>query len=177
MPVPEVVTDRLLLGAWTPERVEALAGLQADPEIMRFIGAGPVDAARTAELTAEWSEQWERDGFSVWAACDRETGACIGRTGVTRHPYWEDPEVGWLLAKPFWGKGIATEGGLASLRFGFETAGLERIISVCRPENHRSERVMRSLGMVHDREDVHTRLGVAVRIYAIERAGWSAARS
>jgi RimJ/RimL family protein N-acetyltransferase len=172
MPVPEVLTERLHLRAWDPDRTADLAVLQADPEVMRFIGAGPVDSTRTDELVAEWTARWERDGYSVWATCDRATGACIGRTGVTRHPYWEDPEVGWLLARPFWGRGLATEGGLASLRFGFETVGLDRIISVCRPENHASERVMRKLGMTHARDDVHPRLGVTVRIYAIERECW-----
>jgi RimJ/RimL family protein N-acetyltransferase len=172
VPVPEVLTERLHLRSWDPERTAALAVLQADPEVMRFIGAGPVDARRTDELVAEWSDRWERDGFSVWAACDRATGACIGRTGVTRHPYWEDPEVGWLLARTYRGRGLATEGGIASLRFGFETVGLNRIISVCRPENQASERVMRKLGMAHDRDDVHPRLGVAVRVYAMDRERW-----
>jgi RimJ/RimL family protein N-acetyltransferase len=172
MPVPEIRTERLLLAGWTPERTAALAVLQGDPEIMRFIGAGPVPPERTDELVAGWNEQWERDGHSLWAVCDAATGECIGRAGVTRHPYWEDAEVGWLLAKPSWGRGLATEAGRASLRFGFERAGLARIISVCRPENAASECVMQNLGMVHDRDDVHPRLGVAVRIYGIDRERW-----
>ena len=174
MAIPEVLTPRLHLRAWDDERTTALAALQADAEIMRFIGAGPVDAERTAELVEEWTARWERDGFSLWAACDRTTGECIGRTGVTRHPYWESPEVGWLFAKRSWGRGLATEAGRASVRFGFEVVGLDRIISVCRPENQRSEHVMRKLGMVHDRDDVHPTLGVAVRVYAIEREAWGA---
>jgi len=170
--VPEIRTERLHLRGWTEERTAALADLHADPEIMRFIGAGPVTPERTAELVAEWTERWEREGFSLWAVCDPETGECIGRTGITRHPYWEHPEVGWLLAKPSWGRGLAREAGRASLRFGFEERGLDRILSVCRRENARSERVMRSIGMVHDRDDVHPTLGFAVRVYAIDRARW-----
>jgi RimJ/RimL family protein N-acetyltransferase len=173
--IPEIRTERLHLRAWNDERTSALAVLQADPEIMRFIGTGAVTPARTVELVAEWNARWERDGFSLWAVCDPATGECIGRAGVTRHPYWEQPEVGWLFARPSWGRGLATEAGRASLRFGFERAGLDRIHSVCRPENVRSERVMRTLGMSLDRDDVHPTLGVPVRVYAIDRATWEAA--
>lgn len=177
MPVPEVMTERLHLRAWNPERTAALAVLQADPEVMRYIGAGPVTAERTVELVDEWSARWEQDGFSVWAVCDRATGTCIGRAGVTRHPHWEIPEVGWLLARRSWGRGLATEGGRASMRFAFETIGLDRVISVCRPENHRSENVMRKLGMRHDRDTTHPKLGFPIRIYSIDRDLWLDARA
>jgi RimJ/RimL family protein N-acetyltransferase len=137
-----------------------------------YIGAGPVTPERTAELVEAWTKGWQRDGFSIWAACNRATGSCIGRIGVAMQSIWDEPEVGWLLSKPSWGRGLATEGGSASLRFAFESADLDRIISVCRPANHRSENVMRKLGMHHDRDATHPTLGFPVRIYAIDRARW-----
>ena len=139
---------------------------------MRYIGMGPVPRERTLRQVAGWTEQWRRLGFGIWAACDRETGGCIGRIGLSMRPVWDEPEVGWLLAKPFWGRGLATEGGTASLRFGFGRAGLDRIVSVCRPENERSQNVMRKIGMRHERDTVHPELGFPVRVFAVDRGRW-----
>jgi len=170
--VPEILTERLHLRAWNPERTAVLAELQADADLMRYIGTGGIGAEQTAEQVAGWMEQWRTNGHSVWAACDRTTGRCIGRVGVSRYPEVDDAEVGWLFGRPWQGRGLATEGARASLRFVFETVGLDRVISICRPENVASERIMRKLGMVYEREDVHWTLGFPLRIYAIARARW-----
>jgi len=55
--------------------------------------------------------------------------------------------MGWRLDRLFWGNGLATEGALASLRYGFEKLGLECIISITLPENVASQRVMEKAGL------------------------------
>ena len=55
------------------------------------------------------------------------------------------------LAQPYWGKGLATEGARAALRFGFETLGLDEIVSFTVPANKRSRAVMERLGMQEDK--------------------------
>ncbi|HIC80883.1 MAG TPA: N-acetyltransferase, partial [Kiloniellaceae bacterium] len=64
----------------------------------------------------------------------------------------QDPivEVGWRLAREYWGKGYATEGARACLRFGFEELGLKEIVSFTATTNLPSQRVMQRLGMTHD---------------------------
>ena len=67
-----------------------------------------------------------------WAAIEKATGRWVGRIGLDELPHWPGPhkiEVGWELHREFWGRGLATEGGRAGVRYGFETVGLERIIS------------------------------------------------
>jgi RimJ/RimL family protein N-acetyltransferase len=77
---------------------------------------------------------------------DRESGRFIGRIGLLRHVDWphEPVEVGWTLDRAFWGRGLATEGGAASLRLGFDVLGFERIISITEPDNAASRRSWRS---------------------------------
>jgi 3-dehydroquinate dehydratase/shikimate dehydrogenase len=62
-------------------------------------------------------------------------------------------EIGWRLAYDYWGKGYAVEGAKACLKYGFETLGLEEIVSFTAVQNVRSRRVMERIGMHHDPKD------------------------
>ena len=74
------------------------------------------------------------EGFGLWAVEEKASGAFIGRIGLMVHDDWPEgehkTEVGWMLDRPYWGRGLATEGALASVGYGFEELGLERIISI-----------------------------------------------
>ena len=61
--------------------------------------------------------------------------------------------MGWRLARDAWGHGYATEGGRAALAFGFESVGLDEIMSFTTVRNVRSRRVMERLGMARDPTD------------------------
>jgi len=56
-------------------------------------------------------------------------------------------EVGYRLAKRFWGMGLAPEAAQASLCYGFEELGLDRIVAVVHPENVASQRVLEKIGL------------------------------
>ncbi len=108
-------------------------------------------AANAGDQIAMWSRRWEDDGFAQWAACERTTGRLIGRIGLLRHHDWPlapDPvEVGWVLHRDFWGRGLATEGGRASIATWLEHLPDERLHSFTAPDNRRSRAVMERLGM------------------------------
>jgi len=103
-----------------------------------------------------------------------ESGTLLGRIGLLHHEDWpEDPEnveVGWLLDRAVWGRGLATEGALASLRYGFQDLRLERIISIAHPDNRASRRVMEKVGLVFSGEREWR--GGSVVWYSIERPAW-----
>ena len=93
----------------------------------------------------------------LFAAELRATGEFIGFIGLSK-PSFEAHftpcvEVGWRLAAEYWGRGLATEGARAALRFGFEGMRLAEIVSFTVPANIRSRRVMEKLGMSHDPAD------------------------
>jgi RimJ/RimL family protein N-acetyltransferase len=108
----------------------------------------------THEEAVENSERserlWRKYGFGPWAAIDKATGRWVGRVGLNLLEDWPGPdrwEVGWELDPDFWGRGFATEGGREGVEFGFEVAGLRRIISVTRADHTASRRVMEKCGL------------------------------
>ena len=74
-------------------------------------------------------------------------------------------EIGWWLAKAYWGRGLATEAARAVLRFGFESVGLTRIVAIAQPANRPSVHIMEKLGMSFERGLI--RSGVHVVLYSI----------
>jgi RimJ/RimL family protein N-acetyltransferase len=172
-----LTTSRLLLRHWREDDVPAMAVINADPEVMRWIGAGtPIDEDATAAGIARSEQHWETHGFGLFAVEIRATGRLAGFTGLNT-PYFLPEvlpavEIGWRLGRQFWGQGIATEAARAALDFGFADRGLDRIVSIHQVGNDASGRIMQKLRMQFDREitDGHER---RVRVYAINRDEFS----
>ena len=147
----EVESARLLLRPWTNAYEDDWARILAEPAVVRFISGGEPYTREEAFQNSRRSERlWTDHGFGPWAAISKATGRWIGRIGLNLLEDWPGParwEVGWELDPSFWGQGLATEGGREAVRYGFESAGLERIISVTVPEHAASRRVMEKLGL------------------------------
>jgi ribosomal-protein-alanine N-acetyltransferase len=96
-------------------------------------------------------------GHGLWALEVRATGEFVGFTGLAVPSFdahfTPAVEVGWRLARSAWGKGYATEAGLASIAFGLGDAGLDEIVSFTTAANVRSRAVMERIGMKHDPAD------------------------
>ena len=160
-----LTTSRLLLRRWREDDLPAMAAINADPEVMRWIGDGtPIDEDATAA---------ETHGFGLFAVEFRATGELAGFTGLNT-PYslpevLPAVEIGWRLGRRYWGQGIATEAARAALEFGFTDRELDRIVGIHQLGNDASGRIMQKLGMQLDREITDSR-GRRVRIYAINRS-------
>jgi RimJ/RimL family protein N-acetyltransferase len=129
------------------------------------------DVDETRSRIERFGRRWAEDGLSHWAAVDLESGRLIGEIGLMRHHDWPlEPspvEVGWVLDERYWGRGLATEGGRASLELWREHLTDERLISITAPANRRSRAVMERLGLTY-RGTAHWHGHDAVW-YAIER--------
>ena len=156
MKIPTVETERLRLRAWSDDDREPFAELNADPEVMRHMSRR-LDRAGSDAMIDRILEGWAAKGFGLWAVERRSDGRFIGFAGLSvpefDAPFMPAVEVGWRLAREAWGYGLATEGGRASLRYGFEDTGLEEIVSLTTVSNERSRRVMERLGMTRDADD------------------------
>src|SRR3954454_22617461 len=151
---PSVETDRLLLRPWrTGEDLDAIAALNADPAVMRWVAPNrPLRREETAAFLDRAVRHWDEHGFGLWAVVPREEGSpCIGLAGLAIPSFLPAilpaVEVGWRLAPAWWGRGLATEAARASVAFGFERLGLRSIVSVIDARNERSLRVAEKLGM------------------------------
>ena len=147
-----IQTDRLRLRPFTARDVAGYHNaILSDPAVMRFLPGGE---PRTIEQAEEWvgsfAEHHAAHGFAMWALLDRGHGELIGHCGLAYLPDAPQVELGYALARPFWGRGLTTEAARAALRFGFEEIGLEEIVAVYVPGNAASQRVMIKLGMLYD---------------------------
>ncbi|MFB6783440.1 GNAT family N-acetyltransferase [Streptomyces sp. NPDC056352] len=165
-------TPRLLLRRWREEDVAPLAAVNADPEVMRWIGDGSVrDEQQTRSGIEALEYEWEAQGFGLFAVEIRSTRELVGFTGLSIPDFLPEVlpavEVGWRLGRAHWGQGLATEAAAAAVRFGFEDRGLERIVSIAQVGNDASERIMVKLGMRPFRETVDPSCGRRVRIFEL----------
>ena len=138
---------------------------------MRYIGTGESHSESIEDSERRLQqlvEHQERHGFSLWAVTDRSNGTVMGDAGLI-HFAQRGPEIelAYRLAKPYWGRGFATEAARAWLDHGFGELGLDRIIAVAHPENAASQRVLEKVGMRFEGMRDHD--GAEVRLYASER--------
>lgn len=101
--------------------------------------------------------RFEERGYGLWAVERRDDRTFLGFTGLAcqtfEAPFTPCVEIGWRFARFAWGNGYATEAAGAALRFGFEVAKLDEIVSFTPHGNHRSRRVMERIGMRRDPAD------------------------
>jgi RimJ/RimL family protein N-acetyltransferase len=96
-------------------------------------------------------------GYGLWAVEVPDEAEFIGYVGLALHtfeaPFTPAVEIGWRLARDYWGRGFATEAARAAVDDGFERVGLDEIVSFTATANLRSIAVMQRLGMKHDPAD------------------------
>jgi RimJ/RimL family protein N-acetyltransferase len=114
---------------------------------MRYIGDGkPMDRGLAWRNLALMVGHWTFRGFGLWAAEERSSGALVGRLGFWQPEGWPDFEIGWMLRRSCWGRGFATEGARAALRYAFTEMGRSHVISLIHPDNAASVRVAERVG-------------------------------
>ncbi|MFG2429113.1 GNAT family N-acetyltransferase [Streptomyces sp. NPDC048590] len=152
---PALTTERLALRPWRDSDLAPWAAMNADPAVREHLG-DVLTREQSDASVARFRADFARRGYGWWAVEVRATGKFIGFAGLDE----VDPglpftgvEIGWRLARPAWGHGYATEAARAVLAFGFDTLGLPEILAVTTATNHRSQAVMRRLGMTRDPDD------------------------
>jgi RimJ/RimL family protein N-acetyltransferase len=150
-----------------------MADINADPEVMRWIGDGSVrDLEATAEEIERWEDEWDEEGFGVFAVELLASGELAGFAGLSVPEYLPEVmpavEISWRFGSPFWGQGYASEAAHATLEFALQDRGLDRVISVDRISNEASLNVVRKLGMKPERETTHPVYGFPLTIHAID---------
>lgn len=179
-----MLTDRLELRQWRESDLAPFAAMNADPVVMEHFPA-PLDGAASEAMVDRARERIEQYGWGLYAVQIRDTGEFIGFTGlgVPRFEARFTPcvEVGWRLVRQAWGHGCASEAARAALWVGFESVGLDEIVSFTTTTNLRSQATMRRIGMTHNTTDDfdHPMIQEGHRLrrhvlYRKSRASWQA---
>ncbi|WP_320774053.1 GNAT family N-acetyltransferase [Streptomyces sp. CRN 30] len=175
----EIHTPRLLLRRWTDDDLVPMAEINADPAVMRWVGDGSVrDLERTAEDIERWEEEWDEEGFGLFAVELLGSGELAGVTGLTVPEYLPEagatPAIGWRLGRQYWGQGYASEAAQATLEFALQDRGLDRVVGIARLGDHASANIMRKLGMVADHETTHPEYGHPLTVHTIDLTEYEA---
>lgn len=154
--VAELRTPRLILRDWRDSDLDAFAAMAEDPEVMEHLP--PIADRMVSDGIAAWLRQnLAENGFGRWAVELPGEAGFIGlvglvETGFEAH-FTPAIEIGWRLARPYWGRGYAQEAAQAALDFGFGEIGFHDIVAYTTPDNLRSLQLMARLGMSHDPAD------------------------
>ena len=151
MQAPSLVTPRLLLRPWRDADKAPFAALNADPEVMAHFPA-PLSRDASNAMVARIRSLFAVQGWGFWAVevPGQDGAGFIGFVGLHRPeglPCSPCTEVGWRLARPFWGQGYATEAARACLAFAFTELREEAVVAFTATTNQRSLAVMHRLGM------------------------------
>jgi len=150
-----IETPRLTLRPWQDADRPAFHAMSQDPGLQEFL-----IPMTTAAMTDAWIDRQiahqALHGFCFWATTTRD-GQFVGSVGLYQVGYEAHftpaVELGWRIARPFWGQGHAPEAATASLHHAFETLHLPEVVANTAVANAKSRRVMHKLGMTHTPDD------------------------
>ncbi len=154
--INQLNSSRLLLRQWRPEDQTIFARMNKDTDVMRYYPTC-LTTLQSNKLAQKLAVLIEKRGWGLWALELKESGEFIGFTGLHKPeadlPFNPCVEIGWRLAKMYWGKGYATEAAQIALEFAFNKLGLSEVVSFTSKQNSRSSSVMQRLNMINTQQD------------------------
>jgi ribosomal-protein-alanine N-acetyltransferase len=151
--LPELETERLLLRKMRLDDARAMFAYASDPEVTRYVLFETHRSIEDSRAFLRYAEEgYERGDFGGWGLVLKDSGAFIGTCGVDvgYAPEHARAELGYVLSREHWGKGLVPEAVRAVIRFGFGRMELNRIQARCIAENTASARVMEKAGMTYE---------------------------
>ena len=150
--LPTLETERLILRKMVLNDAEAVFAYASNSEVSRYTLWETHRSIEDSRAFLEFATQkYENGGEPDWGIVYRGNGCLVGACGLVN---WEAEharaEVGFVLSREYWGRGLMSEAVRAILRFGFERMNLNRIEARCIAENAASARVMEKAGMVYE---------------------------
>jgi [ribosomal protein S5]-alanine N-acetyltransferase len=150
--LPTLETERLILRKMAPSDAEAVFAYASDPEVTRYViweTHRSIEDSR-AFLELESSKR-ESGGEPEWGIVYKGDHRFIGTCGIVSwDPDHARAELGYVLSRDYWGRGLMAEAVRAVISFCFQRMNLNRIEARCTAENAASARVMEKAGMTHE---------------------------
>lgn len=145
-------TERLLAREMSFADIDFVAELLADPEVMRYYPKR-YSRAEAHGWVERQLQRYEDHGHGLWLVQNRATAEPVGQVGLLLQTVdgRTEPEIGYLIHRPHWRRGYASEAAFATRQHAFTVLDYPRVISLIRPENLPSQGVARKLGMLPQR--------------------------
>ncbi len=162
-------TERLLLRPPEVADIDPFVEIHEDPEVLKYVSGIGQSTGRVAawRLVALLIGHWNLRGYGQWTVVEKATGHLIGRVGLWYPEGWPGIELGWVIRRSHWDRGLATEACRAAVAYAFDEVGADRIISMIQPDNTRSIRVALKIGETFS--DARQFNGQNVHVYAMNK--------
>ncbi len=168
MIIPTLTTTRLKLRAFTSADIDPFHQIVSDRDVLRYFpNPNPPTRAKVEKMVAGQLEHWAKHNYGWWAAEPHPKESFraephpkesfraephpkesfSGWCGLQYLPETDEVEVAYMLGKPYWGQGLATEAGQAALDYGFKDLALQSIVGIVHIEHKASQRVLEKLGL------------------------------
>ena len=148
MKIPAIDTKRLILRGFTTADFEPLCSILSDRDVLRYLpNTEPFPPPVVERIMLRQAKHWQEHGYGWYAVADRQTSVLVGWCGLNVLDETGETEIKYLLDKPHWGRGLATEAASRCVQDGFDEQGLDEIIGLVHPQNAASRRVLEKLGM------------------------------
>ncbi|WP_342552597.1 GNAT family N-acetyltransferase [Paenibacillus sp. FSL R7-0652] len=150
--ITELHTTRLYLRPMKEADSAGLFQVWSDPEVARFMNISPFkdekQAVEMIQMLADLAKDQQAIRFSI---IEKSSGAIMGSCGFNYLDFEQArAEIGYDLAKAYWGKGYAAEAVTAMLTHGFTTLELNRIEAKVDPRNANSIKLLEKLGFTRE---------------------------
>ncbi|MDC7221121.1 MAG: GNAT family N-acetyltransferase [Spirochaetales bacterium] len=150
-----MATERLDLVKISPQHIDDMFSYASDEETVRYMSwprhKNKVETAHFIDLALELYEGEMHYDWAIWHREDKKMIGTIGLHGLDREI--NGAEIGYIIGKPYWGRGLTAEAGHPVLQFCFNDLNLSIMKAYCDPRNRGSERVMQKLGMIYGGEE------------------------
>ncbi|EIT87110.1 acetyltransferase [Fictibacillus macauensis ZFHKF-1] len=151
-----IQSDALLFRHYQDEDFDFLYSLVGNPEMVTYIGDGHPRDRIGAKKFLDWIYQtYNRSThLGLMVLVRKEDGVSVGHAGIVPQIIHgvEEFEIGYWIAKEYWGKGYATEAALALRNYGEMHVQKQRFISLIQPANIASQKVAKKIGMILEKE-------------------------
>ncbi|MGF1590070.1 MAG: GNAT family N-acetyltransferase [Pleurocapsa sp.] len=165
-----IETSRLTLRYITIGDREALIPILGDAEVMRYSIIGVHNRQQVRQFIEQRLLSYLECGFGLYALIHKQTQELIGYCGffIQSVEQQQEVEIGYRLAKKYWGQGLATEAAKAVLEYGQQRFNFQRFICLIDPDNIRSVRVAKKLGMKLEKKLIYH--GLNVEMYSLTKS-------
>lgn len=170
-----IETERLILREFIDEDVDSLFELDSNPIVHKYLGKNPVkNKAESLKYIQDCKLKYNNHGICRLATIEKKSNAFIGWSGLrfindynfNNHTNFYD--VGYRLIPKYWNKGYATESGIASVKYGFETLKLDTIYGITEIENQQSHKALLKIGLTYIEDFYYEKQHQKLRWYSIE---------
>jgi RimJ/RimL family protein N-acetyltransferase len=162
-------TNRLTLREMTIADLDFISSMLAHPEVMQYYPKCYSRAEAEAWIQRQIA-RYRSHGHGLWLVSEKETNEPVGQVGLAPQVVdgVEEPEVGYLIHRPFWRRGLASEAAAAVRDYAFGVLAKPRVISLIRPENTPSQGVARKIGMQPEKRTMYA--GLEHIVFALAKA-------